>query len=297
MRKKLLLIVFVAIVDVYFHCFYVSDPDKFRISKITSSLPFEPKWEVLVSPQEESQLSLALEQPFYYLAKGTRSYVFASKDQKYVLKFFDTSQIVPPFRRRLKFIRYLFPSSCEKADVYKRKLRTRVFSGCKIGFEELKDQTGTLFVHLNPTSSIRKNIALYDEKGFKFLLPADSTIFVLQKKSGPFHSYFQGVLEKNGEKGVEKILSELAFLLKFRADRKIKDLDVSVNNLGVLNEKLMTFDLDGLKRVPPEEFSYEEHMMRSGAKIIDWLENEQKEFSQFFISEMERLITEHDVQE
>lgn len=61
----------------------------FTLSNISSDFPFQPQWEVRpLMASEEAEFFKALNQPYSYLGKGCQSYVFASEDGKYVIKFF-----------------------------------------------------------------------------------------------------------------------------------------------------------------------------------------------------------------
>ena len=63
--------------------------------KISSNLPYNPKWDVAGPPSNEIQS--ALNQNYHYLAKGAQCYVFSSSDGKYVIKFFRQSLYHLPF--------------------------------------------------------------------------------------------------------------------------------------------------------------------------------------------------------
>src|SRR5271156_5010255 len=61
----------------------------FTIANISSDFSFQPQWEVRpLLEGEQAEFDKATSQPFYYLGKGCQSYVFASQDGKYVIKFF-----------------------------------------------------------------------------------------------------------------------------------------------------------------------------------------------------------------
>src|SRR3569832_1407459 len=58
----------------------------FTIARITSDLKFHPEWEVNNTQEKEAQKALA--QPYRFLGKGAQSFVFASEDGQWVIKFF-----------------------------------------------------------------------------------------------------------------------------------------------------------------------------------------------------------------
>ncbi len=289
MKNRILLttLFIAASVSLYYFCKYQTDG--FQVLKIISSHHAESKWDVKASEEEEKTLSTALDQPFHYLGKGRRCYAFVSEDQKYVLKFVRTFQITPPWWSRLSLTQSLFPSLCEKEFIKKEIRRTQNFNGYKMGFEKLKEQTGTIFLHLNPTTTLQKDVTLYDKIGIKHILPADNLVFILQKKAEPFSSYFRNLLAKGDETEVKILISEFALLLKTRADHHIADWDMSPLNLGIADGKWVAFDLDGLKFVPPEKFTTKALMLRSGKRIIRKLNKTRPDLAEFLIAEIEGL--------
>jgi hypothetical protein len=290
--KKVLVMFFLVSMSFFLYFFCTKQTDGFQVVKIKNSPSFNAEWEIEISKEDE--VLKALEQPFYYLAKGRRCYAFASKDDKYVLKFVRTFQITPPLWSRLRLCNYLFPVACEKAFLKKESLRIQTFSSYKIGIENLKEQTGTLFIQLNPKDNLKKEITFYDKIGIKHVQSAEKFVFILQKKAEPFFLYFKNLIENNKEKEAKELLSQLAYLLKDRADRKIADWDLSPQNLGISNGKWVAFDLDGLKHIPPENFSFKDHMRRSGKRIIKTLKIMNLDLAQFFIDEIEFLIKKNE---
>ena len=289
MGKKIVLTVLfmAACASLYYFCEYQTDG--FQAVKIISSHPTNQKWEINASEEEKELLSNALDQPFHYLGKGRRCFAFVSEDQKYVLKFVRTFQITAPWWSRLSLAQYFLPSICEREFSRKEKRRAQNFIGYKIGFENLKEQTGTLFLHLNPTTTLQKNVTLYDKIGVKHILPADNLAFILQKKAKPFSPLFKDLLEQGNDAEIKNLLSEFAQLLKTRADHHIADWDMAPSNLGIADGKWIAFDLDALKFVPPEKFTSKALMLRTGKRLIRKLNKTRKDLAEFLITEIERV--------
>jgi hypothetical protein len=124
--------------------------DGFRVSNMTYDMPHNPDWEVPpLSDQEKKEVDSILNQPFNYVGKGAQSYVFASKDGKYVIKFFKFRHLRPswiidalPEWDFLKDYR-------EKNRERKNRLIMVVFSGYKLAYDELRNQSGIVYLHLN----------------------------------------------------------------------------------------------------------------------------------------------------
>jgi len=70
--------------------------DGFALSKMRSNLFFHSEWEVAsLFPSEQEKVLSLLDQKYHYYAKGAQCYVFLSKDQNYVLKFFRHDHMRP----------------------------------------------------------------------------------------------------------------------------------------------------------------------------------------------------------
>ena len=86
--KKLLIFVLVGVALFKGIHWWESRGQGFRLYKIESHLPYDPRWDVTFSPEDLTQAKEALNQPYAYLGHGFQCYAFQSQDGKYVLKFF-----------------------------------------------------------------------------------------------------------------------------------------------------------------------------------------------------------------
>ena len=112
----------------------------FALSKIAPSFSSE-----LVQEIDKDVLSV-LDQPFHYLGKGVQCYAFVSADDKYVLKFFRMRRLLPsPWLVKMPLL------ESYKQEKIKRKSEElfRDFTSYKIAYEQLQEETGLVYVHLN----------------------------------------------------------------------------------------------------------------------------------------------------
>ena len=130
----------------------------FRVGKMELAFPSHPEWDVPASPE----VLAILDQPFYYIDKGSQSYVFESRDGNYVVKFF----------------RFDYPE-------IELKVLT-LFNACKIAYDKLRDATGLSYIHLNPTSEGLPILHCTDAIGRKSRLPLDLYRSTIHKKALPF---------------------------------------------------------------------------------------------------------------
>ncbi|HEY5235184.1 MAG TPA: hypothetical protein VIJ14_03300, partial [Rhabdochlamydiaceae bacterium] len=145
---------------------------RFTILRITSKLTPQPEWETAsLSPEEKTRIKEILSQPYSYLDNGVQSFVFASQDGQYVIKFFRHDHLDAPF--------WLTPSQRAKKQTQLRK----EFLSYKLAYETLREQTGLVFAHLNKTKDLHQTLDLVDKLGIHHPLPLDDYEFLIQKRA------------------------------------------------------------------------------------------------------------------
>ncbi len=182
-----------------------------------------------------------LNQPFHYLAKGGQVFVFASKDEKYVLKFFKNTPhpLVPLSKYRLK----------------KTQKLLRDINSYKLGFDRLLEETGLIFLHVNPEEKIDAIVCLKDKLGIEHRVPLNQTLFVLQKKGEPLTSYIKHAPHP-------KLVAQTVLeLIKKREKIGVFDADPALHrNIGFLDDTPFFLDpgrfvLEGSENKPlPPKF-------------------------------------------
>ncbi|MFI5333904.1 MAG: hypothetical protein ACHQT8_01910 [Chlamydiales bacterium] len=229
----------------------------FTIRKIQADLPFHPEWECTpLSGVEQSEVEKALGQKFSYLASGGSCYVFASEDGRYVLKLFKHHRLYPyPWAEHLPLPRFLK----QKIDHYQRK-RARVFASCKSAFEELRDDTALLFVHLNKTGVTGSHLTLVDKLGIVHKISADNVEFLLQKKAEIAYAHIDQLMAKHDILGAQHAVGEIRSLIWQIAHKGFKDLDPNVEtNVGFIDGKAVKIDVGPLVK----DENRKKEMMRS----------------------------------
>ncbi|MBS0649136.1 MAG: hypothetical protein JSS10_07945 [Verrucomicrobia bacterium] len=243
--------------DRYFHPKSV----RFAPSKITT-YSSNPEWEIPpLSPREKQPITEILSQKFTYLDKGSQSYVFVSEDQKYVLKFLKQGKLHP--QTWLAYIPFSFNPYYKEFLALQEKLR-RTYQAQKIAFTEFKEQTGLLYVHLNRTHHLNKNIVLIDKKGKKHTLSLDNACFSLQKKADLFYPQLQSMLQQNDIEGVKKVISSLFCLVDCFVKKGVADHDpIMKKNFGLIENQVIQFDI-GRMRLDPRRLTPSEYQQRIG---------------------------------
>jgi hypothetical protein len=225
----------------------------FRYHEILSDQPNNAKWEIppLTAKDEEAIYNL-LNQPFYFLGGGQQCYAFLSQDGQTVLKFFRHDHRSP--KNILTHIKLpsLFDSYRQKMLNYKsRKNLTPLFQSYKLAYDNLKEQSGLLYLHLNKTQGKFPKTTLFDAIGAKHEIDLDSTEFVLQQKAELIFPTFLTLIAHGELKAVQSSIHALFLNLAARCDLGIKDQDTAFKrNIGFIDERPIFFDVGNLWEDP-----------------------------------------------
>ena len=208
--------------------------DGFRKDKINSDLS--------VASQDmniPSEIDEILDQKFKYLSKGCQTYVFESFDQNYVIKFVRFHRYkIPLWLRVSSFLE----KHKNKRLYYKDKLLQDSLKSYEIAYNYLKDETATIYVHLNKTGSINKNLQLFDRLNRKYLVDLDTSGFIIQKKV----KTLQDVLNhnKNSEIELKKLAHSFLYTTKSLYQKGFINDDYNcVKNSGFIDGKVIHTDL------------------------------------------------------
>ena len=250
--------------------------DGFMLSKVQSDFTFDPRWEHPPLPKEElDHVKDLLSQKYYYLARGGQCYAFISQDQTTILKLLNIKHMreskwlnslpiphVIDFRR-LRFLRD------------RPRIHLQAFTSYKIAYEEIKEDTGIFFSHLNKTDFLHKKVTIYDKIGIRYELDLDKTEFILQKKAEYTYPKITRLLESGDIEGAKKCIDSVFTLLLSHYKMGIDNQDAVVRkNLGFIGEKAIAIDLgqfyknEEVKKRPV----YREKFLLQTVKFKKWIE-------------------------
>lgn len=188
------------------------------VSKQFSIEHIKAEWEIEDIAYDEfdnKTLELRLSQSFSYLDRGKQSYVFASEDGLYVLKFFDT--------RRLAGKDPVFSLKPESAERKKEQL----LEGYKLAYSKDRDHAALIYVQLMPQAGMNINVTLKDRFGIKHVVDLGSVPFILQYKAVPTRKVVSNLLSK-GE--VTQVKSYLRLLVDMYLDEYSRGLHDNDHN-------------------------------------------------------------------
>ncbi len=198
----------------------------FSADKVSLSLPFNPEWEV---PPPSAELKDRLFcQHYRYLASGSQSYAFISEDSKYVIKFFRMKHLDPEKKKRGQ----------------ENLLLT--FKAHKMAFDELKEESGLVYLHLNKTKDLRAVLTVFDKMGRAHKIDLDQTEFVVQEKAELIFSHMKRL---HDPKQVDQATAAVLDLIRRRIKKGFADADKAVShNYGFVGDRPIHLDIGRLYR-------------------------------------------------
>jgi hypothetical protein len=301
MNKKVFLILKIALFLALFPLverFCLKRTDRFSILGIQSDRPFDEAWETRpLTDEERSVVSEAISQPYTYFGCGGQSFVFFSADQKYALKFFKQRVFKVPlwvahFPIPWVLDRYRAKKTWQRADKLQRD-----FSSYKIAFEELPDETGMVFVHLNQTDNLKTILKITDKLGIAHELDLDKMDFVIQKKGVLAHDKITGHMQRGEIEEAKASIKQLMSLIVNRSKKGFHDRDPNIRtNCGFMGDRAVKIDVgrfvkdEKIKR--PEVYLSE--LVRITGPLRVWLEQEHPALVSYFDEEILKFTSGHE---
>jgi hypothetical protein len=248
---------------------------------------------ILHSPSQQQELSTLFDQPFHYLAKGAQSYVFASADGQTVIKFFRLYHLTPPvWLTSLSFPLPLMPFKLHKMLGKQQELDTD-FQSYKIAYEQMKEETGLVYVHLNKTQQLKKHLTIYDKIHIAHQLDLDQMEFLVQKRATLVYPSIEHLMETEGLNSAKEAISALVKLLLHRCEKGIFDKDPDLNtNFGFLDKSPVQIDI-GRFRMQQEQKNrevYRDEIIRITDNFRQWLDSRYPPLAEHLINEIQQIL-------
>jgi hypothetical protein len=233
------------LIYLYYHCEF-KPPDFYHSDLIESTLVQTPASESL--KQEVRQL---LNQEFVYLGKGRQMTVYESKDHQCVIKFFNPRTFLrKSWFSDIKRLRRMSSLRWISRAYFKRTERLmRLSYRHQLAFDEMKEEAGLIYVHLNAATKLTKSLSVQDQEGKYFLINLDEVPFVIQKKATVIFTAFDSFMQRGEIDKIKEGLSQLYVLFNSRAHLGITDrLQTLHNNYGFSDGKAIQIDVGGIMK-------------------------------------------------
>jgi hypothetical protein len=173
---------------------------------------------------EQTEVDKILDQKFSYLCHGGESIVFASNDQKWVLKLHKRNRLDPLFALQgLRVIPFLDSYLYERTRVYER-----FFHSLRVQAEKLGDVSGLFYIHLPSDNEAKRLVTLQDPIGSFHTYDLSKLVFHIQRKGDLFKNVYLNTPSLEDRKAILKTTVALYKKLEIRGF-KIWDNAVSRN--------------------------------------------------------------------
>jgi hypothetical protein len=208
---------------------------------------------------DKDQIHSILNQKFSYLAFGKQMTAYESENHDYVIKFFNPR---PPlkeewFHRYKKIKHFCTLKWFSRAYFRKEERLHKIFQRHKIAFNELREETALVYVHLNKSTAIKHTLEVIDQKGIAHSLDLENVPFALQKKVKLAGSHLRYLNDQNDIEGIRKAFRELEQLFTSRSNKKFTDrIQTLNNNYGFLGDQAIQIDFGRIwkdETLNPEE--------------------------------------------
>lgn len=219
--------------------------DTFTLMGITSNRPYDSTFDTKkLTNDEQNELRKAISQPYTYFGRGGQAYVFFSEDGKYVIKFFKQRLFKPskllnilPLPKLLHRFRY--KRNWKRQDKLKRD-----FFSYKVSFDELKEQTGIIYSHLNKTHHLKKKLTITDRLHIKHVLDLDMFDFIVQKRAEPVYDHMNKLMAAHDLQSAHNALKSIFSLISIRCEKGFRDRDPNIRtNCGFIENRAIKIDV------------------------------------------------------
>lgn len=226
---------------------------------------------------------------YIYLAKGAQSYVLASEDGEYVIKFFKKKHFTIPIWQKRLFSLPVVGKICMETDLRRKKRAEQTFTGCQIAYQKMRESSGVIYIHFTPTDHLPP-LSMVDKMGYHHLIDLNSAAFYIQRKAVTLCSLLQKCQLK-GE--IEKASCALNALFAHLTDRSalgVVDRDTNyMNNLGFIKGRAATLDVGSLAIDAETSTTYCSTIIEHTKGMRDWIETHFVQMLPIYESNIDKL--------
>ena len=211
----------------------------FSLQFIESTLSPRDDWEAKLSDDHDRFFYVASQQALRWVGRGSVSFIFETSDNKYVVKFVNMSL----FKAAADpgFIKKTFHHKKPDADP---KMED-IFQSARLSFDELSEETGVVYVHLNKTKEKIHGLKLIDGYGQSQRVCGDDTCFVMQRRAWPVVKVLTDLMDKGANEEAYRRIDQIFDLLVSLARKGYVDGDervISSNNIGFTDDRAIYID-------------------------------------------------------
>jgi len=289
----------------------------FWLKKIVASdILYQPSWETdTLSSEEMSRVDNLLNQPYRLIGSGSECFAFMSEDRQTVIKFFKFDHVRYTYLNRGLFredhsifagkfsdhplTRWELPNPFQQS--LKRLLGIREFriqrtmNSIKLAYDELQEETGLLYLHLNPTDYFHRTLSLYDGNGIRHEINLDQTRFFLQKGAVPLERHFSLLRKQGKHEDARKSIDSFLKLIQSRCKKGFADRDPLNKNFGFISNKAIEIDTGSFQKDPEmnKTWNYKRELFYVTLGLKSWMKKNYPEMVDYLEKKVSEEICLH----
>lgn len=233
----------------------------FRAYKILGSMPFED-FKITTNIADEKLALTILDQKFSYMNKGAQAFVFQSDDNRYVIKFLALNKYKEPFRRQVLSFFSIFKEHRNERIFNRERNFKASLNSYKLVYENLKKETGVIYVHLKENEKFKNKITIIDKLGFSYKIDPNQTLFIIQKKAEKIKPYLLQYAKKNDFDELKKIISVYFAMTKNVIKKNIINRDSSIKNSGISEDGFIEVDIGRFQKITDTKENYTKYLQK-----------------------------------
>jgi hypothetical protein len=220
--------------------------------------PFHAGCASPLTPEVERRL----QQPYTFLGAGSECFAFLSADGETVIKFFKLDTWRPVYVKRSLWgegysayagslvtqhpTGWLWEVWLKRLWGMREYRIQRTFASVSLAYERLQEETGVLYIHLNPGEVSPQRLTLYDACHIAHTVDLSQTRFLVQQKATALPDYLALGDEEQARKGIDALLC----LLRARCDKGVADRDLEPRNFGFVQGRAVEIDTGSFSYTP-----------------------------------------------
>ena len=219
---------------------------KFSLSKIAAQHEPSEYWDIPpLNAEENQEIDKLFNRSFTFFGKSNHAYLFLSEDHKYILKFLKRSTLHPK-----SWLSYIPASFNRYYQEYRQKQeeQKKIFTAYKTAFMEFKEETGLIYMHINPTHTLNKKISIFDKNGKAYVVELDKASFYIQKRAQLIYPRIAELMRRGNIDRAKQIISSVFFLIDHLGKKGVCEHDLSLyKNFGIIDDKAVQLAISKLQ--------------------------------------------------
>lgn len=207
---------------------------------------------ILPNEDVKKQAVEILSQKFTYLGYGGQMTVYESEDHQYVIKFFNPRYVIKKrwFQQMAKWRRLNSLKWISNTYFRQKERLQKYFLRYEMAFKDLQEETGLVYVHLDPSTCLSQKLDLVDKQGIAHQMDLENCPFVLQKKVELTMVHLNRLVKAGAHEQAKQSVEQIYNLFLSRAQKGYTDrLQTLHKNYGFFEDRAVQLDVGRIEKI------------------------------------------------